>query len=388
MKLRLLILTVLCAAWVAAAAPQRTAGPLTKDEVMTLVKFGMNSSDLAKKIKSLGIDFEPKEDYLNALRQAGAPDEVLQALRNLRPAPLTRDQLGKLVAGGVPNERAAALVQQRGVDFLADEEYLKTLRLAGADDALIAAVRAASASVLGELALHTSPHAEVSLDGARLGVADGQGEFTWKAPLGPHTLKVTLAGKKNFEQSIQLTGVQPAKIEARLEGSQGAVVVHTSPGADVFMDGQRLGTADMSGKLLVPEETPGPHDLRITAPRKQEYRHNITVVAGEQTAVEALLADQAPAASGVINLAGTYWDSTEVQGGHYEYHFREDGVLDYKTPSGSYTNGTWKQDGNSIYMETNHKYSERQGTITGNHIEGKGWNVKGLRWTWRAEKKP
>jgi formylglycine-generating enzyme required for sulfatase activity len=47
------------------------------------------------------------------------------------------------VAGGVPSERATALVGQHGIDFLPDEEYLKILRLAGADDRLIAALREA-----------------------------------------------------------------------------------------------------------------------------------------------------------------------------------------------------------------------------------------------------
>jgi formylglycine-generating enzyme required for sulfatase activity len=47
------------------------------------------------------------------------------------------------VAGGVPSERETALVGQHGIDFLPDEEYLKILRLAGADDRLIAALREA-----------------------------------------------------------------------------------------------------------------------------------------------------------------------------------------------------------------------------------------------------
>jgi hypothetical protein len=52
--------------------------------------------------------FELIDDYLQALRNAGAQEEVIQALRAARPKPLTREQVGKLVAGGVPSERAAA----------------------------------------------------------------------------------------------------------------------------------------------------------------------------------------------------------------------------------------------------------------------------------------
>jgi hypothetical protein len=67
-----------------------------------------------------------------------------------------------LVAGGLPSERVTVLVKQRGIDFLAEEDYLDTLRLAGADDTLIAAVREASTAAL---VVDTSPSAEVFLDG-------------------------------------------------------------------------------------------------------------------------------------------------------------------------------------------------------------------------------
>jgi formylglycine-generating enzyme required for sulfatase activity len=146
MKLRFLILMLLLAAVAPPALPQHTQGPLTKDQVMDLVRYGMSSTDLAEKIKKLSIDFDPTDDYLQALRKAGAEDAVIQALRAARPKPLTPDQVGKLVAGGVPSQRAVTLVKQHGIDFLADEKYLQTLRLAGADDTLIAAVREASAA--------------------------------------------------------------------------------------------------------------------------------------------------------------------------------------------------------------------------------------------------
>jgi len=103
MKLKFLIALILFFAVIGqAATPPQASGPLTKDEVMNLVKYGMSGADLAKKIMDLGIDFDLTDDYLQALRQAGAQDAVIQALRAARPKPLTRDQVGKLVAGGVP----------------------------------------------------------------------------------------------------------------------------------------------------------------------------------------------------------------------------------------------------------------------------------------------
>ena len=122
---------------------QQAAKPLTKDQIMTVVTAGMDNADLAKQIEARGIDFDLTDDYLQALRKAGAQEVVITALRTVKPSPspMSRDQLLLLVAGGVPSERAAALVKQRGLNFIPDEEYLQSLRTAGADDALIAVVR-------------------------------------------------------------------------------------------------------------------------------------------------------------------------------------------------------------------------------------------------------
>jgi formylglycine-generating enzyme required for sulfatase activity len=217
MKLRALIL-ILFLVFVAQPAPtQQTNGPLGKDQVLDLVKFGLDSGELAKRIKERGIDFEPTDDYLETLRKAGAQEAVIHALRQARPQPLTREQVGKLVAGGVASQRAVMLVKQHGIDFMADERYLQTLRVAGGDDALIAALREAGAAVAGELAVTTSPSAEVYLDGDLQGKADAQGAFGVKAQRGPHALKVSLKGKKDFEQSITLTAQQATKVTAQLE---------------------------------------------------------------------------------------------------------------------------------------------------------------------------
>ena len=85
------------------------------------------------------------------------------------------------------------------------------------------------------------------------------------------------------------------------------------------------------------------------------------------------------------SVAGTTWGGVDSDGDYYKYTFRPDGVLAYKSPGGFYTNGTWKQSGDAIYMETNHKYSERQGKISGAHMQGDAWDIKGHKWTWAAD---
>ena len=119
------------------AQTQTTAQkPLDKDQIMSLVAAGMDNDDLAKRIQDRGIDFDLTDDYLQALRKAGAQDVVIKALRaTAKPTPLNKDQVLKLVAAGVASQRAATLVKQRGIDFLPDEKYLETLRIAGAGPA-------------------------------------------------------------------------------------------------------------------------------------------------------------------------------------------------------------------------------------------------------------
>jgi hypothetical protein len=93
-------------------------------------------------------------------------------------------------------------------------------------------------------------------------------------------------------------------------------------------------------------------------------------------------------ANGVAaSLAGTSWTVVETDGDNDIFNFLADGTLSYSYQNGSYTNDTWKQNGDSIYIEMNHKFVEYTGRITGAHIEGKAWNVKGHNWTWTADKR-
>lgn len=274
---------------------QQAEKPLTKNQVTSLVTAGMDNSQLAKLVRERGIDFEPTDDDIQALRKAGAQDVLIAALRAIKPQALSRDKVLNLVVGRVPMERAAALVRQHGVDFAADEEYLGTLRLAGADDALIAAVREASAAALGELLISTSPGAEIFLDGASQGHANDQGKWALRAKLGAHTLKVSLAGKKDFQQSLTLATTATAQIEAPLADVLGSIRVRTLAGASLTLDGASRGSADPNGNLVVGDLPPGPHELAISAPHKKDYRLTVTVLGGQETRLDAALEDAGPA---------------------------------------------------------------------------------------------
>jgi formylglycine-generating enzyme required for sulfatase activity len=289
MKLRFLILIAFVVVIGQPAGSQQANVPLGKDQVMDLVKAGMDTPELVKLIREHGIDFDLADDYLQALRSAGAQEPVIQALRAARPKPLSKEQVLQLVAGHVPSERAAMLVKQHGIDFVADEQYLKTLRLAGGEDTLIAALREASQAVRAELLVATSPDAEVYLDGALNGRADAQGQFAVKATPGAHALKVSLKGKKDFEQSVTLAARQMTRVEAVLVDAPGSIRVRTLAGASIFLDGTSRGSADASGDLVLTGVSPGAHALRVSAPGKKDYGQSVTVLGGEENRLEASL---------------------------------------------------------------------------------------------------
>jgi formylglycine-generating enzyme required for sulfatase activity len=147
---------------------------------------------------------------------------------------------------------------------------------------------------LAQIVIQTSPNAEVYLDDVRKGQASPQGRLVIdNAAPGDHDLRISLAGKRNHEQKVTVVAGQVTKVTAVLADLAGTVVVQTSPGAEVFLDGSSRGTADAKGQLAIPELAAGSHELRITAPGKREYRQNISVLAGKEARAEAPLADLA-----------------------------------------------------------------------------------------------
>jgi len=261
---------------------------------MELVKAGMDNGQLAKKVERLGIDFDLTDDYINSLRKMGAQEILIQALRAARPQPLSKEQVLQLVAGGVLSQRAAALVIQHGIDFGADEEYLNTLRVAGADDSLIAAVREASDVVTADLVVATSPQAVIYLDGEFHGYANAQGELRIKARLGAHALKVSLAGKKDFQQSFTLASTQAVTLKVQLLDEPGSIRLQTIPGASITLDGANRGSTGANGEMVVGGVSSGLHELRVSAPEKSDLIQSVVVTPGQETRVEAALQEVPP----------------------------------------------------------------------------------------------
>ena len=60
--------------------------PLTQDQVQSLVRSGLGDETGAKAIEQRGIDFAPAEDFMQSLKAAGASEAFLKALRAAKPS--------------------------------------------------------------------------------------------------------------------------------------------------------------------------------------------------------------------------------------------------------------------------------------------------------------
>jgi hypothetical protein len=60
--------------------------PLTQEQVQSLVRSGLGDETGARAIEQRGIDFAPAEDFLQSLKAAGASEAFLKALRAAKPS--------------------------------------------------------------------------------------------------------------------------------------------------------------------------------------------------------------------------------------------------------------------------------------------------------------
>ncbi len=214
----------------------------------------------------------------------------LQAPGAVKPEPLSKKQLLELIAGGVPYQRITELLRERGIDFQVDDDFVTAVRQAGANDQLIAVLRKTSVAMEG-ITVETEPGAQVFLDGNLQGQADSQGVLVIRAKVGPHALKVSQAGKRDFDQSFTLVDEQPARVVASLADLAGSVRVKALAGAAAWLDDSARGTVDSNGELLLTGVPPGAHVLRVAARGKVDDSRSVAVAAGKETPVEVTLAD-------------------------------------------------------------------------------------------------
>jgi hypothetical protein len=141
--------------------------------------------------------------------------------------PYSQQAIVGLLKGEVSPNRVATLARQRGIDFQITHEVETELRRAGATDSLLATLRELApappkpSEPPAEIDVQTSPGAEVYLDDQFAGRASPQGRLRVPNPVpGDHTLRVSLAGKRDYEQQVKVTAGQAFNVQAALADLQ------------------------------------------------------------------------------------------------------------------------------------------------------------------------
>ncbi len=134
---------------VPASAQQK---PLSQDQVLGLVRNNLGDESGSKLIEQRGLDFQPSDEFLRALRRAGASEAFIKAVSAARfkplsaPAatkPLNSFQLLAFLADEVPSQWVAMLVEERGINFKPGDAFLDALEMAGANQTLLQTLRGA-----------------------------------------------------------------------------------------------------------------------------------------------------------------------------------------------------------------------------------------------------
>jgi len=116
--------------------------------------------------------------------------------------------------------------------------------------------------------------------------------------------EVTVKPKKALVAKVtpkpaEKPAAKPVPPQKAAEPEPAQIIIETSPNAEVYLDDQFVGRASPQGRLVVVNPAPGERRLRVALAGKQDYETKVTVVAGQETRIEATLEDLAPTAGAV-----------------------------------------------------------------------------------------
>jgi hypothetical protein len=157
---------------------------------------------------------------------------------------LTKDEVLELLNGAVPSARVAEIARERGIAFPMTRGTESRPREAGASPDLLKVLRelaprppvaptsapkpSAPAPSVGPPVLlieATSGGAQVYVDDEPVGTTSSEGrlKLTRLAP-GEHKVRLSLAGYRSYEQSVELSAGQTATVTASLEAAKTQVL--------------------------------------------------------------------------------------------------------------------------------------------------------------------
>jgi hypothetical protein len=206
--------------------------------------------------------------------------------------PITKDEVISLLKGEVPSPRIAELVRERGTSFAVTRQTETQLREAGATEELLKALRQAAPRAATPSRPPTRPPAvptsttqtehpvliveakpggaQVYIDDALMGTTSAQGRLRLpQLNPGEHRVRLALLGRQDYEDKIELRSGETTRLLANLEpakttpprGSEGEKTVQGTSGGETSSLEQQiarmLGSQQPGGSTPAATEGPG-----------------------------------------------------------------------------------------------------------------------------------
>jgi len=187
---------------------------------------------------------------------------------------LTKNEVIGLLESGVPPARIGELAQQYGLSFAltpqtetqlrdagATEELLKTLRQLAPPPPVGSSVRSPAARSGGVpvLLIEATPGgAQVYVDDEPVGTTSSQGrlKLSQLAP-GDHSVRISLAGHRDYEENLSLVSGQTVRVTASLEGAALVAPPSAQP-SDAMLPAGAVSSAATAGLGVLLAENPPP----------------------------------------------------------------------------------------------------------------------------------
>ncbi len=243
-----------------ARAPQQ---PLSKDEVVNLLKEGVAPTQIEALARQHGISFEVTEGVERQLREAGAPGSLVAVLRQLTARStdqakkkLTVEAVMELLSGGVPLPRVSYLVKERGIDFELTPQLERAFRDSGADQGLLLAMR------------------------GNLSPAPRDRRLESKSSTPPNR-EAPPASSDTQTPSKPAPAAKLAAATPEETHSTGLRIQSQPANVSIFLDDQPKGTTDPAGGLEIIPVEPGKHRLRAALDGYREVEGTVEVAAGQ-----------------------------------------------------------------------------------------------------------
>ena len=164
--------------------------------------------------------------------------------------PFTQDQVTKMVQAGLGDDSGSKLIEQRGIDFAPSEDFLQTLKTAGASEAFLSALRAAKPP---EPASAKKPINQVQVFALLVGQVPShrvamlvQERGIDFEPTDDYLQEVRLAGGEDelisALKSAKVT--KPATVDPAAQARQAEVRQHVARGAECILPTRICGRRD------------------------------------------------------------------------------------------------------------------------------------------------